>query len=143
MDAVSVGALLDDFVLEEDVGVGPGVADHLGDRIEADLDHFAELESRNTGKPITLARNVDIPRAVSNFRFFAGAVRHDSTAMHEMADAIIDALTSGGGNNDSGGLLRAAELAEASGRPHRLLVMISDGSPTECTFATPSAACAR
>jgi nitric oxide reductase activation protein len=46
----------------------------------------------------------------------------------------IAALEAGGGNNDAGGLLRAAELALLSRRRHRLLVMISDGMPTECTF---------
>lgn len=60
----------------------------VADRIEADLDRFAKLESLDTGKPVQLARSVDIPRAVANFRFFAGAIRHDHTSAHEMADAI-------------------------------------------------------
>lgn len=64
------------------------LCDAIADRIEADLDRFAALESLDTGKPIRLAETVDIPRAVSNFRFFAGAVRHGSTRAHEMADAI-------------------------------------------------------
>ncbi len=45
----------------------------------------------------------------------------------------VAALTAGGGNNDAGALQRAAHLAMDSGRPNRLLVMISDGSPTECS----------
>jgi nitric oxide reductase activation protein len=45
----------------------------------------------------------------------------------------IPALTSGGGNNDAGGLEKAAELALASGKRRRLLVIISDGSPTGCS----------
>jgi len=64
------------------------LCDAIADAIEGRLDELAELESRDTGKPIWLARSVDIPRAVSNFRFFAGAVRHDATGMHEMSDAI-------------------------------------------------------
>jgi aminomuconate-semialdehyde/2-hydroxymuconate-6-semialdehyde dehydrogenase len=43
----------------------------LADRIEADLELFARTEAIDTGKPISLARTVDIPRAISNFRFFA------------------------------------------------------------------------
>jgi len=35
------------------------------------LDEFAKYESKDTGKPISLAKSLDIPRAVSNFRFFA------------------------------------------------------------------------
>jgi aminomuconate-semialdehyde/2-hydroxymuconate-6-semialdehyde dehydrogenase len=52
------------------------------------VDELAELESRDTGKPIRLARSVDIPRAVENFRFFAGAVRHQEAGFHEMPGAI-------------------------------------------------------
>jgi len=46
----------------------------------------------------------------------------------------VTALEAGGGNNDAGGLARAAERALASGRRNRLLIMISDGSPTECSM---------
>ena len=62
--------------------------DRIADGIESRLDDFAELESRDTGKPVSLAKNVDIPRAVANFRFFAGAVRHQSTGCHPMAGAL-------------------------------------------------------
>jgi len=64
------------------------LCDAVADAIEADLDRFAELESLDTGKPIHTARTIDIPRAIANFRFFAGAVRHDQTGAHAMADAI-------------------------------------------------------
>lgn len=64
------------------------LCDAIADRIEADRERFAALESRDTGKPLSLARTVDIPRAIANFRFFAGAVRHGRSAMHEMDDAI-------------------------------------------------------
>lgn len=43
----------------------------IAEMIESRLDEFAKYESRDTGKPISLARSVDIPRAASNFRFFA------------------------------------------------------------------------
>jgi len=62
--------------------------DAVADGLEARLDELADLESRDTGKPLALARAVDIPRAVANFRFFAGAVRQDHTAMHPMDEAI-------------------------------------------------------
>lgn len=51
----------------------------------------------------------------------------------DLRRCAISALEAGGGNNDAGGLSRAAELALASGKRHRLLIMISDGEPTECT----------
>lgn len=64
------------------------LCDLIADVIEDSLDELALLESRDTGKPVWLARQVDIPRAVANFRFFAGAVRHGSTRAHEMGDAL-------------------------------------------------------
>ncbi|HEY3521110.1 MAG TPA: aldehyde dehydrogenase [Rhodanobacteraceae bacterium] len=46
----------------------------LADAVEAKLDELARQESRDSGKPVKLARSVDIPRAVANLRFFAEAI---------------------------------------------------------------------
>lgn len=54
----------------------------IADGIEQRLEAFAEAESRDTGKPLKLARSVDIPRAVKNFRFFATAILHQSSELH-------------------------------------------------------------
>ena len=43
----------------------------IAELLEHQLDDFANYESRDTGKPVTLAQSVDIPRAIANFRFFA------------------------------------------------------------------------
>ncbi|XP_071830126.1 2-aminomuconic semialdehyde dehydrogenase-like [Apostichopus japonicus] len=54
----------------------------IADILESRLDEFAEIESRDQGKPVGLAKKVDIPRAVQNLRFFATAIQHtlnDST----------------------------------------------------------------
>ncbi|TMP91218.1 MAG: aldehyde dehydrogenase [Verrucomicrobia bacterium] len=48
----------------------------IADLIERDLEKFARAESIDTGKPISLARSLDIPRAIANFRFFATAILH-------------------------------------------------------------------
>src|SRR5262249_48907748 len=48
----------------------------IAQRIEANLDRLAHAEAVDSGKPIRLARTVDIPRAASNFRFFATAIVH-------------------------------------------------------------------
>src|SRR6266849_7085255 len=48
----------------------------IADLIERDLEKFARPESIDTGKPLSLARSLDIPRAASNFRFFATAILH-------------------------------------------------------------------
>ncbi|MFM8871848.1 MAG: aldehyde dehydrogenase family protein, partial [Phycisphaerales bacterium] len=49
--------------------------ERLAALIERDLERLAFLESSDTGKPISLARTVDIPRAAANFRFFAELIR--------------------------------------------------------------------
>jgi len=54
----------------------------LADLIEARLDEFAALESRDSGKPVSLARNLDIPRAIANLRFFAAATATWSSESH-------------------------------------------------------------
>lgn len=54
----------------------------LAQGIEDRLEPFAKAESRDTGKPLALARTVDIPRAVRNLRFFATAILHGSTEAH-------------------------------------------------------------
>lgn len=48
----------------------------IADGIEAALEPLAQAESLDTGKPLTLARAMDIPRAAANFRFFATAAPH-------------------------------------------------------------------
>ncbi|MGQ0627661.1 MAG: aldehyde dehydrogenase [Phycisphaerales bacterium] len=55
----------------------------LADLITENLERLAEAESRDTGKPITLARTVDIPRAAANFRYFATAILHRAGETHE------------------------------------------------------------
>ncbi|HJT79576.1 MAG TPA: aldehyde dehydrogenase, partial [Chthoniobacterales bacterium] len=54
----------------------------IADLIERDLEKLARAESIDTGKPITLARTLDIPRAASNFRFFATAILHTESEAH-------------------------------------------------------------
>jgi len=61
--------------------------DRIADGLEARYDEIAALESRDTGKPISLARTVDAHRSVLNFRFFAGILREHEEDVFEMASA--------------------------------------------------------
>ena len=58
----------------------------IADGIESRFEEFVEAESRDNGKPIKLARKVDIPRAKSNFKFYATAVMHYSSQSHFMSE---------------------------------------------------------
>lgn len=64
-----------------------GHLQRLADLIDANLDQLAEAESRDTGKPIGLARAVDIPRSSANLRYFAAAVQHTVGELHEFDGA--------------------------------------------------------
>lgn len=55
----------------------------IADLIEANLDRLAEAESKDNGKPLWLAKAVDIPRASANFRFFAHAITQFASEAHE------------------------------------------------------------
>ncbi|MDQ3039079.1 MAG: aldehyde dehydrogenase family protein, partial [Pseudomonadota bacterium] len=54
----------------------------LADALEARLDDFAHAESRDAGKPIKLARDIEIPRAIANLRFFAHAATQFGSESH-------------------------------------------------------------
>src|SRR5437667_2293792 len=54
----------------------------IADLIERDLEKLSRAESIDTGKPLSLARGLDIPRAASNFRFFATAILHTESEAH-------------------------------------------------------------
>ena len=54
----------------------------LADALEARLEDFAAAESRDAGKPLALARALDIPRAVANLRFFAAAATQFASESH-------------------------------------------------------------
>jgi len=58
--------------------------------IESQLDKLALAESIDNGKPISLAKTVDIPRAASNFKFFAHACSQFASESHSMASTATN-----------------------------------------------------
>jgi len=62
----------------------------IAELLEVNLQQFAEAESLDNGKPIWLAKAIDIPRASSNFRFFGNAITQFASESHESVgqDAI-------------------------------------------------------
>jgi aminomuconate-semialdehyde/2-hydroxymuconate-6-semialdehyde dehydrogenase len=57
------------------------VADGIGSR----FDEFVAAEVRDTGKPISLASHLDIPRGSANFKIFADLVRAHGQEFFQMA----------------------------------------------------------
>jgi len=79
-----------------------------------------------------------VAESARGIRGLAGHVNaFDHVTFYRLGDFrrnAIAALTAGGGNNDAGALARTAELALQSRKRNKLLIMISDGSPTQCTL---------
>ncbi len=61
----------------------------LAEGIRRRLDELAAMESDDNGKPLWLARSVDIPRAVANFEFYAAAALHFGAEAYEMGDTVL------------------------------------------------------
>lgn len=62
----------------------------ISNRITAKIDEFALAESIDNGKPLKLARTVDIPRAAANFYFYATAILHDKNEAFVNEDSSIN-----------------------------------------------------
>ena len=58
--------------------------------IERDLEQLARAESIDSGKPLWLARSVDIPRAVQNFDFFADAATQFASEAHPTDEVALN-----------------------------------------------------
>ena len=62
----------------------------VADRIEENFEELARLESRDNGKTVGLARRMDVPRAILNFRFFATAILHAESRAHITDDRALN-----------------------------------------------------
>ena len=56
--------------------------ERLADALEARIDDFAHAEAVDAGKPLALARDIEIPRAISNLRFFAHVATQFASESH-------------------------------------------------------------
>lgn len=58
--------------------------------IERDLEELALAETIDNGKPLSLSRTMDIPRAAANFKFYATAAMHTANESHETVSQAIN-----------------------------------------------------
>lgn len=66
------------------------ILQRIADFIDRDLDTLAHAECIDTGKPLSLAKKLDIPRASANMRFFATAVLHFSSEAHVTGNEAVN-----------------------------------------------------
>ncbi|MCE7862786.1 MAG: aldehyde dehydrogenase [Bacteroidetes bacterium CHB5] len=62
----------------------------IAELIERDLDKLSLAESIDQGKPVKLAKSLDIPRAAANIRFYATAILHESADAHFTNEEAIN-----------------------------------------------------
>jgi aminomuconate-semialdehyde/2-hydroxymuconate-6-semialdehyde dehydrogenase len=62
----------------------------ISKRILEKLDFLAQAESMDSGKPLWLAKQTDIPRAASNFKFFGTGIQHFASESHYMEETAIN-----------------------------------------------------
>ncbi len=66
------------------------ILNRIAELIDDNLDELALAETNDNGKPLWLSKQVDIPRASSNFRFFATGIMHFAAESHSMEDKAIN-----------------------------------------------------
>ena len=69
-------------------GERAGILRRLADLVDQNRDMLVRAETDDNGKPLRLARSVDIPRVATNIRFYAGISEGFASESHAMADGI-------------------------------------------------------
>jgi aldehyde dehydrogenase len=65
------------------------ILNKIADRLEANLDYLATVETWDNGKPIRETTAADLPLAVDHFRYFAGCVRAQEGSIAEIDDDTV------------------------------------------------------
>lgn len=66
------------------------ILNKIADLIDENFEELALNETNNNGKPLWLSKQVDIPRASSNFRFFATGIMHFASESHATNDSVLN-----------------------------------------------------
>jgi len=66
------------------------ILNRIAELIDSNIDILAQAETNDNGKPLWLSKRLDIPRAASNFRFYATGLMHFATESHHMEDKAVN-----------------------------------------------------
>lgn len=69
------------------------ILQNIADHIDRMADTLARIESGDQGKPVNVARSLDIPRAAANMRFFATGIIHFASEAHITGNEAINYTT--------------------------------------------------
>ena len=65
------------------------ILNRIADRIEANLETLAFIETIDNGKPIRETRAADLPLAVDHFRYFAGCIRAQEGGLSQLDEDTV------------------------------------------------------
>jgi len=65
------------------------ILNQIADRLEANLEKFAVLETLDNGKPIRETLNADLPLAIDHFRYFASIVRAQEGGISQLDENTV------------------------------------------------------
>ncbi|HET6333272.1 MAG TPA: aldehyde dehydrogenase family protein, partial [Polyangiales bacterium] len=65
------------------------ILNKIADRVEANLERLATLETLDNGKPIRETVNADLPLVVDHFRYFAGAIRAQEGGISQIDEDTV------------------------------------------------------
>lgn len=68
------------------------ILNKIADRIEANLEYIASVETIDNGKAIRETLNADIPLAIDHFRYFAGVIRAEEGSMTELDHQTVSLI---------------------------------------------------
>lgn len=66
------------------------ILNRIADLIDEHHEELSLVETNDNGKPLWLSKQVDIPRASANFRFFATGIMHFASESHNMEDKAVN-----------------------------------------------------
>lgn len=66
------------------------ILNKIAELIDENIEELSIAETIDNGKPLWLSKQMDIPRASSNFRFFATGIMHFASEAHIMEDKAIN-----------------------------------------------------
>ncbi len=68
------------------------ILNKIADRIEANLEYIAAVETVDNGKAVRETLNADIPLAIDHFRYFAGVIRAEEGSLNELDDTTVSLI---------------------------------------------------
>ncbi len=68
------------------------ILNKIADRMEANLENIAVVETMDNGKPVRETLNADIPLAIDHFRYFAGVIRAEEGSLMELDNNTVSLI---------------------------------------------------